>query len=324
VEEEYQVASGYPRTKTYMLDAWALVLAWIVTVVALGWLGMGVRGTVFMLLVWAMLSVVIIGRPILLWLFKRLRPSLFSTRALEAAIEGVLGSGSLAVPTYVTLARRVRWFDPDKPNVLLSRSVRVIGFPIGEAFIPRYERIDGRPMEDVYRLLLGSASLPEGVFPPLRIDGVEYVDGGAADNTPVFPLIETDPCDEVWILGLRPSEYTKQSMSKGYLRAWKAIERRLRLCAVGVDACKELFHQYVPEHGLYTAYTLPRRRGSLVPEREPMHWPHRIIEITPRTQLGGFFSGTLNFRKNYAEQLFLLGYSDGRDAVTKYLGSGRE
>jgi Patatin-like phospholipase len=219
----------------------------------------------------------------------------------------------------VTLARRVRWFDPDEPNILLRRSVRVLGFPIGEAFIPRYERIDGKPREDVSRLLVGTASLPEGIFPAFRLDGEDYVDGGAADNTPVYPLIEIEPCDEIWILTVNRPEKKGGGARTRYLREWMFIERRLRVSSMGADVCKKLFHRYVPEHGLYTAYTLPRVPRPLVPEREPNAWPPRIVEIAPRAPLGGFFSGTLNFRQAYVQRLFDQGYADGRDAITTYL-----
>ena len=79
--------------------------------------------------------------------------------------------------------------------------------------------------------VLASAAIP-GVFPPVTIDGVELMDGGIANNTPISHAVALG-ADEVWVLstghacGLSKPPHTALSMM---LHAFMvAIEERLNL-----------------------------------------------------------------------------------------------
>ena len=79
--------------------------------------------------------------------------------------------------------------------------------------------------------VLASAAIP-GIFPPVTIDGVELMDGGIANNTPISHAV-TLGADEVWVLstghacGLTKPPHTALSMM---LHAFSvAIEERLNL-----------------------------------------------------------------------------------------------
>lgn len=51
---------------------------------------------------------------------------------------------------------------------------------------------------DMYYPLLASASIP-GVFPPVEIDGIYYMDGGVSDNTPISKAFELG-AKEIYVL----------------------------------------------------------------------------------------------------------------------------
>lgn len=79
--------------------------------------------------------------------------------------------------------------------------------------------------------VLASAAIP-GIFPPVTIDGVELIDGGIANNTPISHAAALG-ADEVWVLstghacGLSKPPHTALSMM---LHAFSvAIEERLNL-----------------------------------------------------------------------------------------------
>lgn len=79
--------------------------------------------------------------------------------------------------------------------------------------------------------VLASAAIP-GVFPPVTVDGVELMDGGVANNTPISHAVALG-ADEVWVLstghacGLSTPPRTALSMM---LHAFMvAIEERLNL-----------------------------------------------------------------------------------------------
>lgn len=56
----------------------------------------------------------------------------------------------------------------------------------------------GRDADEFNKHLLAGASIPIA-FPPVKIDGMWFQDGGMSDNTPMMPLI-TNECDTIIVL----------------------------------------------------------------------------------------------------------------------------
>lgn len=54
---------------------------------------------------------------------------------------------------------------------------------------PTYFRLNGQAAETILSILLASSAIPF-IFDPVAIGDSNYVDGGAADNLPIFPLYD--------------------------------------------------------------------------------------------------------------------------------------
>src|SRR5262249_52086073 len=137
--------------------------------------------------------------------------SVYDSGPLHLLIREIL-SRDFVLPTYVTVAREVRrYYDPDfveayatyyggveTGKAVLSRSV----------YVPEYHRVDMMTRDQAREELVISAALPYGIAPPaINTSRQLLVDGGVADNIPIFPLIEMLPCTElVVVLCDRPKD----------------------------------------------------------------------------------------------------------------------
>ena len=117
---------------------------------------------------------------------------LMHVRPLRAAVSSGVAGRTFEVPTYVTLARRELRFDPDQPGFYnVGGDVAYIRSAMEEEqYVPEYLRMDKLEPDQQADVLVATGALPFGVFPSVHHEGVEYVDGGVADNLPVYPLIE--------------------------------------------------------------------------------------------------------------------------------------
>jgi len=233
--------------------------------------------------------------------------SIFRPSPLEAFLSETIGMGTnLKIPLYVTLTHRQLGFDPDLPRLFYWKreDTAVWGAVEDEYEFPKYFRIDKCSIYEQKTLLLGSAALPLGIFPPIHMDSIRYDDGGLADNLPLYPLISYEQCDELVVIALRP---TSTDSLKNH---WQEIDRRMRLHDITIEEGKELYYAELnkrkedPRHAIY--YQPPIN----LPLRQPEAWPPRMIVISPQRPLGSFLTGTINFRSRYARRLIEQGYRD--------------
>lgn len=241
--------------------------------------------------------------------FSILRPS-----PLEVFLrETISSSKDLKIPLYVTLADHQLGFDPDLPRLLYGKydDRPVWGAVEDEYEYPNYFLINDLSLAQQQILLLGSAALPLGIFPPIRMGSREYVDGGVADNFPLYPLVTLEQCDELVVIALRPTQ--ADSLKKH----WQEVDRRLRLRNMTVEYGKDLYYA-----------ELTRRKGDYkhavhyyppvnLPLRQPESWPSRTIVISPKRRLGTFLTGTMNFRSYYARRMINQGYLDALAVIEK-------
>ena len=221
----------------------------------------------------------------------------FDPSPLALTIRNELAEATYSIPTYATLSIKKDIFDPDFPNFWVT-PFAPIAIP-SEINIPVYARIDRIAPKWRELALLASAALPFGIFPSITLGPSEYIDGGLADNAPIFPLIEEEQCDVIVIIRLQPS------ISETWYEAhWKEVDRNLRVAELSMDECRKSYHQ--------RPIFFPSVMN--VPYRE---FPAsvRTIVISPKTSLGGFLSGTMNFRYLYSTKLMKQGYQDGCLAV---------
>src|SRR5207248_2327487 len=129
------------------------------------------------------------------------------------------------------------------------------------------------------------------IFPPLVVDEESFVDGGVADNIPVFPTLMEGPVDELVAICLRP---TPEDTIK---KAWQESERSQRLKKTDPD---------VPEY----SQELSRRSDppTRLPYLEPGAWPKKLLLIAPKNSFGNFLTATLNFSQRKARKLLELGW----------------
>lgn len=92
----------------------------------------------------------------------------------------------------------------------------------------------GTPEDRILRLL-ASTAIPV-VFPPVRIDGVNYVDGGwenrGGDNVPIDPILDNHPdIETVVVVFLSDEKHLKKSTQLDRVRK-SAAQKRVRLIEV--------------------------------------------------------------------------------------------
>ncbi len=91
------------------------------------------------------------------------------------------------IPTYIsaTYAAPTQTSDPSRFNSALASLNQNREDREGE-----YLLINGRPTEEIKKILLASTAIPI-VYDPVEVDGHLFRDGGLFDNVPIRPLLET-------------------------------------------------------------------------------------------------------------------------------------
>jgi len=130
--------------------------------------------------------------------------------------------------------------------------------------------------EGTVDLLVQTAAIPE-VFPARRIGGHTLVDGGVADNTPILAVARYRP--EVVVV-----VYLNHRFARVERLTVRERSRILRLVRA--------------------------RGGAHLDAIAEWSFAARFIPIIPSDDLGGLFTGTMNFRPDRAQRLIRLGYED--------------
>jgi hypothetical protein len=225
--------------------------------------------------------------------------------------------------------------------------------------VPAYYNIAGMNRDQAISILLRSSALPLvfPVMEPAGSKGDHgrfSTDGGWADNTPIAPLLDVD-CDVIVVVHLnndaqraRESErrlaytrrlYQLQQIGREKLFAiwWRRATRRAqpRLTPDMFFSPDRMERSGLLANFLYNPFMRWRLRvagkrlvaSSRVPRPSPSvcllrDLPSRSIRIyhhVPRVDLGGFFRGTLNFRRQKSDSLMELGRREGQELIVKLL-----
>lgn len=232
--------------------------------------------------------------------------ALISRRVLSRLIdEGVdwakVAAGRPAV--FVTLARAAFVRRP-----LRRQSTKLI---------PDYAKLADLDAAVAHSCLAASMALPFGIFPRIEIESTRYMDGGLADNVPLYPVL-LEGCRRIYVVHLSPrpryrdldlldDEQLEAAMHwidshrggtgepRLYGRRW--LEQRLELAAamreVGID--KGTILDYMEQR-----YDRPGS-GQV-----------KIVHIVPRRRLGWGLLGTLVFSRAKTERLMAMGYEDAK------------
>ena len=232
------------------------------------------------------------------WL-KSKNQSLFTVDPLRRAMDEILHDATLNTKIYATLAEEQKMFDPDNPGFhYMGHLFGVCQRAIGQLeYVPHYIRLDKLPIDRMTDILTASAAIPFCVFPAVMLNGKEYIDGGFADNIPLFPVLEYHKCDEVYVVRLRPN------CAGEIAKVWQRVDRRLRVARMDQNTCKSLYYKAMKvrkarSHGDETIYP-----PENVPYRRFPFDTSQIVVISPKRSLGSFLGGTMNFNAIYAKRL---------------------
>ena len=232
----------------------------------------------------------------------------FRPRPLQTLIWEATAKFALQSRLIITLTEDRQSFDPDDPAITtspglaygLTRDTAVSG----TKSFPWYVDAESLSTEDLRAICLATSALPHGIFPAIRWRGKIFIDGGVSDNLPVYPALNCADVSNLTVIRLRPHK------PADIFDAWQTSDRLLRLRDLTIEQSKAL--RSVPG----SAETVRRFWPPVfLPFREPPHVVTQPLVIAPKTDLGGFVFGTLNFSRAKSRQLLQLGWQDCRHAL---------
>lgn len=231
-----------------------------------------------------------------------LSPTTFlSSLPLRAAIQEELVPAAFRIPAIATIAERRRIHDPDnhtsRPALSPSTGPPRFKLIVPWRHVPRYRSITDASDEQRLCLLLASAALPFGIVPEVQIGDDSFVDGGTADNCPVFPVAS---CAELVVVRLEP---TPTDWENAQVVRWQEIRRMHTL------AEEDPPEEYSSD--CRSAHNQPYVECKF--ESPPTPFP-KLHVVAPKAPLACcFITGTMNFSERYANRLMDQGYRDGKE-----------
>jgi predicted acylesterase/phospholipase RssA len=214
---------------------------------------------------------------------------------LKHTVERILKSDP-AIPIYITMTERIELFDPDNIKYRLSDVPTMAPYAARTTHdCPIYVPLHEQPLNLRTANVMASAALPFGIVKSPTVNGKTVVDGGVADNIPLFPLVELFPCESVVIVGLQPTwdGFTDYVDLRILREKWKRTDRLIRLAKERFDAFSDDGRPWFGNRNF--------------PEREPSSFPQRLIPITPDKgfPLLGTFLFTRRFTRRWVEEGYL-------------------
>ena len=239
--------------------------------------------------------------------------SVLKTDPLQTIIKTVLHKANFTIPTYATVCKRQEMFDPDNPGFyhLAGEGTYIRGAMSQEEYVPSYVRIDNILVEQRIKILMASAAIPFGIFPEIEFEGDKYIDGGLADNIPIFPILEFHKCDEIFVIRLRPNKEEEIENN------WRQVERRFRVAQLDRAQCYKMYREAMKSKKTSNLVDERIYPPENVPFKEYPFEQHKVIVISPSKSLGSFLSGTMNLRSAYTKKLFGMGYTDALNLMSK-------
>ena len=220
--------------------------------------------------------------------------TLSSNAPLRRHVEDLVKDG-ICIDCYAAVATAHEIFDPDNPvyDVVPSgiEGVPPEMYPSHvPTYVPEYFNLREVPTDEVATLAVASAALPFGIVRHETYKGFDYVDGGLADNCPVRPLIDSNCCEVLITIHLRP-DAPLSDVERHYLETWRLSD--LLESPFGCIANRSV--------------ELPEQEGLFVPYRElPRRFPI-VFSVMPSIDLGGL----LDFRKSAVEMRLAEGRRQG-------------
>lgn len=236
--------------------------------------------------------------------------SILGSGPLRAKLKFILEGKKLIIPTFVTVAKETEIFDPDNPH-WFTWDVNAKGMvmwhttwepTLQKKWCPSYIELNSQIIDEAINYCAASAALPFGIVPPISINGIDYVDGGIIDNCPIIPFYDLSENDEIYILLLTP--YTNDDDAiRGSKISYLDCKKRKRL----LDLAK------FPIPGKCQFEERKYTKKNKLPNEVPYNLSEckaKIIIFYPKENLGGMFSGVMNFSGKYSKKMMALGRKD--------------
>ena len=216
-----------------------------------------------------------------------------------------------AMPLYVTTATQCHVWDPDRVG---WREWDPEFFPgeycsIGrDIYVPHYHLVNGLSKQKRITALIASAALPFGITPRVAFRSrsnryTAHIDGGIADNIPIYPIVQQHDVDELVVVRLRPHK-----SDFDYLQHWRNVDRSIRLKSYTSE----------PPHQGSECRAYLNDPPKELPFRQPRYWPNKIVTIAPAVLLGGKL-GTFAFKSSSAREWMRMGYEDALRTIDSEL-----
>ena len=250
---------------------------------------------------------------VLIFVVELLGVSAFTSAPLRTNLNACLVNKPFDIPLFATTSHRHDVYDPDH---LFYGSTGIppsnaISLPQPSAiYIPKYTQLT----QGNFDPLLASAALPYGIVPGIA----DAVDGGLADNLPVFPVVSLMSCEVVLIVRANSGHLSKSFL----LRHWRRIDRTLRLEKYDAGSAHIANPRPTPIMGNQMPTPLRTDGRPAEPLRTPQDPPHVLVIGPVRRKLGPireFLERTLNFRPEFTIPEMTAGY----EHTIEELKSGR-
>jgi len=223
---------------------------------------------------------------------------------LASLLKAILTTRTLCTPLYATCGVEFHAWDPDKPSyaAMVTGGAPLPGYPCvadrHRRWVPLYYPIHDLPMVDQIKILLASAALPFGVVPSIEWGSKRLVDGGVADNVPLYPVARAE---EVFVVLLEPIRGRTMHELGLTPERWTAIDRLYRMLLYPAPS----YYMYVPPDPM---------AKRVIAERPPERFPE-VRAFAPKRSIGNFLTGTLNFSGTYTRKHMRQGYVDTMTAL---------
>jgi predicted acylesterase/phospholipase RssA len=237
---------------------------------------------------------------------KILEQAAFSSKGLEATVQGFLDRAPMKIATYVTAATARALFDPDRPRYsdLASAPGEAPLNPqplLTNYWVPTYVRVDKMASAEAIAPLMASAALPFGIVPAIETTEGFFVDGGVVDNCPILPLTLFE-LDEIFVLTLGGGELDSETERRRCAELGRLIALAQRGAPKGVPSLEE------------------NDPPTIVPYPEFPGWP-KLQTFAPSGPLGGPLA-LMNFDPAFGRQLIDRGYTETQAALVLLLRQG--
>ncbi len=234
---------------------------------------------------------------------------------------------------YNILENNIDWNLLNKANTNIYATVakKVSLGLFSSVIVPVYMRIDKMIKEEILKYTMASMALPFGILKAVKKNGVYLLDGGLADNAPIYPVLFSG-CKVIYVVHLtpKPSERSfnlldpKQLRRRihyidfirrqaGYIGFYKILSTKIQLDFIkeSIDSAQRFFK--FTNKG-FTEFK-KRRNEELEELKDQLPVNVRIIHISPTERLGWPHIGTLLFTYRKSLKLMKQGYDDAKKKI---------